>query len=87
MAAPELVYVDIYGNEVSENDPAAQAKYSPAELKALKRGGFFPKRGDDERVDAFAESVDEGSPVMHSGVGAQDADAKPRRRAAAKDEK
>jgi hypothetical protein len=68
----------MYGNEVSENDPASQSKHLPAELKALKKGGFFPKQGDDPEADAAAEAAEaasEGTPVMNSGVRAQNADA------------
>lgn len=77
VADPKMVHVDMYGNEVSENDPASQSKHLPAELKALKKGGFFPKQGDDPVVDAAADAAEaesEGTPVMNSGVRAQNAD-------------
>jgi hypothetical protein len=82
--ADDLVYVNLYGEEVSADDPTAQTKYAPAELKALRKGGFFPKRGDDEVVDATADAAaDEGTPVLNSGVGQQDAgdDAEPKKSA------
>jgi hypothetical protein len=72
-----MVHVDMYGNEVSENDPASQSKHLPAELKALRKGGFFPKQGDDPETDAAAEAAEaesEGTPVMNSGIRAQNAD-------------
>jgi hypothetical protein len=70
----DFVYVDLYGNEVAADDPAAQTKYSASELKAMRKGGFFPKRDGDAAPDA-AESDAEGTPVLNSGVGtADDAD-------------
>jgi hypothetical protein len=82
----DFVYVDLYGNEVGAADPAAQTKFHPTELKALRKGGFFPKppgAADD------AKDEDAPSPVLHSGVGApddgdEDGDAKPAARHAKK---
>jgi hypothetical protein len=74
----DFVYVDLYGNEVAPDDPAAQTKFHPAELKALRKGGFFPKRDGAPVEDA----ADEPKPVLNSGIGAaadEDADEKPAR--------
>jgi hypothetical protein len=65
----DFTYVDLYGTEVAADDPAAQTKYSASELKAMRKGGFFPKRDGDAAPDA-ADS--EGTPVLNSGVGAAD---------------
>lgn len=85
MADTELIYVDLYGEEVSPDDPAAQTKYNAAELKALRKGGFFPLRPGAAVAEKAADAP---SPVMHSGVGAhegaddEEADAKPPAKAA-----
>jgi hypothetical protein len=83
----DFVYVDIYGDEVARDDPAAQAKYNAADLKAMRRGGFFAKRDGD----AAPAEVDEakGTPVLNSGLGAaaeddESADEKPAARTKAK---
>jgi hypothetical protein len=64
----DFKYVDLYGNEVAADDPAAQTKYSASELKAMHKGGFFPKRDGDAAPAEAADS--EGTPVLNSGVGA-----------------
>jgi hypothetical protein len=59
----DFVYVDRYGNTVSADDAAAQTKFHADELKALRKGGFFPKapgaaadvKADDAQDDGDAE--------------------------------
>lgn len=67
----DFTYVDLYGNEVAPDDPAAQAKYNAADLKVMRRGGFFAKRAGDA---APLEDASVGTPVLNSGVGAADDD-------------
>jgi hypothetical protein len=79
----DFVYVDRYGNTVSADDAAAQTKFHADELKALRKGGYFPKAPGAAAEEAKAD--DAPSPVMHSGVGAQDdGDAEPPAKAPAK---
>lgn len=66
----DFIYVDLYGDEVAPNDSAAQTKYRPAELKALRKGGFFPKAPGAP----VEEAADEPKPVLNSGVGVVAAD-------------
>jgi hypothetical protein len=63
----DFVYVDIHGDEVARDDPAAQTKYAPDELKRLRAGGFFPKRDGDADADETADQS-EGTPVLNSGI-------------------
>jgi hypothetical protein len=74
----DFVYVDLYGNEVAADDPAAQTKYTAADLKTMRRGGFFAKR-DGAAAPVEVEEA-KGTPVLNSGLGAaseDDEDEKP----------